>query len=418
METKKILAGLILALSLAVWPVEVSEASPMGTAFTYQGRLIDANEAADGLYEFEFKLYDSVIDGNQVNWTVSFREVEVIDGYFTVELDFGSSEFYGDARWLEIAVRVSASADPLTTLSPRQELTPSPYALYAKSSGMDSDWMVSDSNMYSIPPGNVGIGTTNPGDKFYVRGETMRLYHPEHFYGAGTKLHFGDGTYVWIGEPADDKMELYALGGISLTGGNVGIGTTDPGWKLDVEGEFGISALARSGGAGRFTTGQGNMSDCLYVQSWAAVGDLIECRSGSLFPDAEFRVTGNGNVQADGSYTSPCADFAELVETDGEFEPGDVLVIGSIYSTKPAFIGGSSIDTEDNAGKIPMAVMGIVPCKVSVENGRIRAGDLLVTSSKPGYAMRSIDPRAGTIVAKALESTDADGLINVLVTLQ
>ncbi len=151
--------------------------------------------------------------------------------------------------------------------------------------------------------------------------------------------------------------------------------------------------------------------------------------------DAEFRVTGNGNVQADGTYSSPCADFAELVETDGEYEAGDVLVIGSegkfslssdpgstlvagIYSTKPAFIGGSSINTEDNAGKIPMAVMGIVPCKVSVENGRISAGDLLVTSSKAGYAMRSVDPRAGTIVAKALESADADGLIKVLVTLQ
>ncbi|MHC4648462.1 MAG: hypothetical protein ACYTBJ_23635 [Planctomycetota bacterium] len=96
---------------------------------------------------------------------------------------------------------------------------------------------------------------------------------------------------------------------------------------------------------------------------------MIVCRRGSLFTDAEFRVTGDGNVQADGTFTSPCADFAELVEPDGKFEAGDVLVIGSsgkfslssepgstlvagIYSTKPAFIGGSSIDTEDNAGKI------------------------------------------------------------------
>ena len=89
---------------------------------------------------------------------------------------------------------------------------------------MDSDWMVSDNNMYSIPPGNVGIGTTTPEDKLYVRGETMRLYHPTNFWGYGTELHLGDSNYVWIGEPADDYLELHGSSAILLTGGNVGIG--------------------------------------------------------------------------------------------------------------------------------------------------------------------------------------------------
>ena len=69
--------------------------------------------------------------------------------------------------------------------------------------------------------------------------------------------------------------------------------------------------------------------------------------------------------------------------------------------------------------EIPMAVVGIVPCKVSAENGAISPGDLLVTSSTPGHAMRDDDPRNGTVVAKALgELSSGTGIIKVLVTLQ
>jgi len=63
--------------------------------------------------------------------------------------------------------------------------------------------------------------------------------------------------------------------------------------------------------------------------------------------------------------------------------------------------------------------MGIVPCKVSAENGSIARGDLLVTSSTKGYAMRTDNPKSGTLLGKAMESLDKDkGAILVLVTLQ
>ncbi|MHC4867736.1 MAG: hypothetical protein ACYTEX_27000, partial [Planctomycetota bacterium] len=129
----------------------------MGTAFTYQGRLLDANDAAEGLYDFRFALYDAPSDGNQFASATDTNEVVVIDGYFTVELDFGSSVFEGDARWLKIGVRPGEQNDPCeyTFLEPRQELTPTPYAIHA---GSDNDWMLSGNDMYSIPDGNVGIG--------------------------------------------------------------------------------------------------------------------------------------------------------------------------------------------------------------------------------------------------------------------
>jgi hypothetical protein len=71
--------------------------------------------------------------------------------------------------------------------------------------------------------------------------------------------------------------------------------------------------------------------------------------------------------------------------------------------------------------EVPLAVVGIVPCKVTAENGAIRVGDLLVTSSTAGRAMKGTDRSRmlGAVVGKALESLDkGTGVIQVLVTLQ
>ncbi len=108
-----------------------------GTAFTYQGRLIDGERPANGAYDFEFKLYDAPRASNQKGKTVNIDDNDVENGIFTVELDFAEGDpnvFNGDARWLEIAVRPGDSNDPndFATLSPRQEITPTPYAICAQ----------------------------------------------------------------------------------------------------------------------------------------------------------------------------------------------------------------------------------------------------------------------------------------------
>lgn len=126
-----------LVLGLMVCAVSVSKAAPKGTVFTYQGRLIDANQPADGEYDFQFKLFDSI--GWVQLGTIDINEVDVIDGYFTVKLDFVNvpNVFNGEVRWLEIGVRPGDSNDhnAFVTLSPRQELTPTPYAIYATAAG-------------------------------------------------------------------------------------------------------------------------------------------------------------------------------------------------------------------------------------------------------------------------------------------
>jgi hypothetical protein len=123
------------------------------------------------------------------------------------------------------------------------------------------------------------------------------------------------------------------------------------------------------------------------------------------------------------------------------YEPGDVLVIGTnsgsdvaksaepystlvagIYSTRPGTVGRRQVtDPKASKTEVPMAMMGIVPTKVSAENGPIKRGDLLVTSSTVAYAMKGTDRSRmlGAVIGKAMGNLDSGtGVIEVLVTLQ
>jgi len=97
-------------------------------------------------------------------------------------------------------------------------------------------------------------------------------------------------------------------------------------------------------------------------------------------------------------------------------------LVAGIYSTKPGVLATThKMDEAGFQGEVPLAVVGIVPCKVSAENGAIERGDLLVTSSTPGHAMKGTDRNRmlGAVVAKALEPlSEGKGVIQVLVTLQ
>ena len=164
MKTANILTIVVLCLGILVCTAAPGRAAPVGTAFTYQGRLIDANSAAEGMYDLQFGLYDSNSGGSQVGDYVDVNDVDVIDGYFTVELDFNDANaFNGEARWLEIGVVPSDSNARSTILSPRQEVTPAPYAIYAANASNDGDWVISGDDMYSAVSGEVSIGTVPTG---------------------------------------------------------------------------------------------------------------------------------------------------------------------------------------------------------------------------------------------------------------
>ncbi|MFA6232863.1 MAG: hypothetical protein WC824_01575 [Bacteroidota bacterium] len=163
--------------------------------------------------------------------------------------------------------------------------------------------------------------------------------------------------------------------------------------------------------------------------------------------DVRFRVLNNGNVRCDGAFTGGGADLAEAFDFEGErtlYEPGDVLVISpdsdakitrsnapyshmvvGVYATKPGVVLAHVEAEDDISSRIPVGVVGVVPTKVCMENGPIRRGDLLTTSSTAGHAMK-VHPvitngipsfPSGIILGKALENFDGPGtgLIRVFV---
>ena len=112
-------------------------AGPVGTAFTYGGRLLDSangNSPANGVYELQFQLFNSFINGTAVGQPYAVPPTAVTNGIFSVQVDFGADAFAPDEeRWLEIAARKAGTGLPFETFTTRQRLTPVPYALHALS---------------------------------------------------------------------------------------------------------------------------------------------------------------------------------------------------------------------------------------------------------------------------------------------
>ncbi|HNQ73819.1 MAG TPA: tail fiber domain-containing protein [Verrucomicrobiota bacterium] len=118
---------------LCLCPDNVSWAQ--GTAFTYQGRLHTDGAPANDTNDFTFTLFLTDTGGAPVAGPVAIENLPVADGLFTTPVDFGMGVLTGAVHWLEIGVRPGASPGAYTTLSPRQKLTPAPYAVYAPNAG-------------------------------------------------------------------------------------------------------------------------------------------------------------------------------------------------------------------------------------------------------------------------------------------
>ncbi|MCP4246696.1 MAG: hypothetical protein GY778_06575 [bacterium] len=188
-----LIAPVLLAVTASP---DVDGRALVGTGFTFQGKLEKSGLLVNGLTDFEFTLWDTGTGGNQVGPTLTFdgqggnpSPVNVVNGMFTVVLDFGDV-FDGQARWLDVAARFpSGSAGAYGTLSPRQELTPTPHALHAvtaetalgglqgsgttghvaKFTGPDA---IGDSVIYESD-GKIGIGTTSPATPLQVAGGAL-----------------------------------------------------------------------------------------------------------------------------------------------------------------------------------------------------------------------------------------------------
>jgi hypothetical protein len=187
------------------------------------------------------------------------------------------------------------------------------------------------------------------------------------------------------------------------------------------------------------TTGTGSG---LLINHQGASGNVAIFQSGSINV-ARINKAGKGFFN-DGVQSSG-ADVAEYFDVEGslqQYEAGDVLVISvnsdrkvekssepystlvsGVYATKPGVLLSEKSATEyDHSDMVPMGVIGVIPTKVCLEGGAIRRGDLLVTSSIPGVAMKAdLDKvKVGQVIGKALEGYDGQstGKIKVLVSIK
>jgi hypothetical protein len=271
--------------------------------------------------------------------------------------------------------------------------------------------------------GHVGIGTTAPNQKLDVNGSinisnaTAKIYTPE-------LCLAGNCQTAWPSGGGGGWTDGGAIVYTTTTADNVGIGTTTPAAKLTIGNNVGSTYLNTypeyqtiiyDGGVAALSYGWGINANTMVFNSGAGayrfdrggaattltMDTAGNVRIGSGTPTqatlaGELYVT--GDIEADGTIYGPGVDVAERFTTSDTFLPGELAVldlhggvrkssepystiVAGVVTTKPALVLGS-----DNEG-VALALKGQVPVRVNDENGPVKAGDYLVTSSTPGVAM-------------------------------
>jgi hypothetical protein len=235
----------------------------MGTAFTYQGQLRKSGAPVTGSCNFQFRLFDAASGGAQIGATQTKSGVSVSNGLFTIpDLDFGSGAFNGEARWLAIDVQCPGDSG-YTALSPRQGLTPAPYALalpglWTQQNGTSPN-LIGGYHGNQVTAGAAGAtigGGGNASNPNRVTGSYGTV-------GGGANNEAGLGATVGGGDSNTASSLMSTVGGgygntasgdLSTAGG--GYGNTASGYIATVGGGYGNTAsgdYATAGGGFRNT---------------------------------------------------------------------------------------------------------------------------------------------------------------------
>lgn len=467
---KRIALGWVLALALGIGasPTRAS-ADPLGTAFTYQGRLDRAGGPYTGAANLRFELFDVAADGTALG-TVTLTDIVVKEGLFTVDLDFGIGAFAGEARWLQISVQSGTEPD-YTTLLPRQSLRAAPYALYALSGAGGTSFALPFSGSVAVA-GTDGFAidhtaatgtqsalagrTSSTDEASGVRGEAVAITgNAVGVLGSATASSQGVGVVGRGGaiggrfESSASDTSNFTAGVTGVSSGTVGVrgmsSAASGGWfeslALDTSGATaGVVGVAANtfGVRGTSATSDGVVGE---THDAAAHGGRFVNRAGGV------ALLADGLAQVRTLQILGGSDLAEPFDVADDpsrvaIEPGRVVVIdpanpGGLrlsnrpYDTKVAGIlsGANGLSpgmvmkaegVEHADGRYPVAMTGRVWCYADASFGAIAPGDLLTTSSTPGAAMRADPSRAaGAVLGKAMTAlAKGRGLVLVLVSLQ
>jgi hypothetical protein len=123
--------AIVVALVLGLSALAARAQTPVDSTITYQGELRTGGSPVSGAVDVAFRLFDAEVGGAQVGPTLELLAIELTDGRFVADLDFGPGTFDDQARWLEIDVRHPAGVGSFVPLDPRQPVTAAPVALFA-----------------------------------------------------------------------------------------------------------------------------------------------------------------------------------------------------------------------------------------------------------------------------------------------
>jgi hypothetical protein len=263
-RTRSTSSVVLASILLLTFLFSVGAVQAQTTAFTYQGKLTDAGNPANGNYDLQFKLFDTVTVGTgaQQGATLVRNPVAASAGVFTVTLDFGANVFGGADRYLEIGVRPAGSANPYTILAPRQPVTATPYAIQTLNA-QQLGGLPANRYVTTNASGNVGIGTTTPTSKLEIAaqdGLAITGFQPfitlrdTNASGARGILASGNGDFGFYPNSFIGGSPAVV---IKSGTGNVGIGTSNPSARLTVSGAGAFNAS----GAARFDLRNTSLGD-------------------------------------------------------------------------------------------------------------------------------------------------------------
>jgi hypothetical protein len=294
----------------------------LGTAFTYQGRLVKSGTPLTDTCDLRFRLFDAAAAGTQIGATLTLNGQSVTAGLFTVQLDFGQGAFNGDARWLEIAPKCTGDAS-FVVLNPRQPLTPAPYALalpglYTQENGTSPN-LIGGYNGNLVTTG--AFGATVSGGGSFASG-TNDVTDNYGTVGGGANNQAGDAA----GATTDATFATVG-GGLGNTAGEIGTtvgggnSNTATGEHATVGGGSSNEAIANrstvAGGqsnlaSGEATTvagGNSNQATALYAAVTGGADNLAE---------GEYSFIGGGNTnEATAEYATISGGLSS--EATGEY---------------------------------------------------------------------------------------------------
>ena len=399
------------ALSVFVW-VMLGAGAALGqtTAFTYQGQLTDAGQAANGSFDLQFALFGAASGGAQIGSTQAVATVPVSGGVFTVQLDFGTSAFPGANRFLEIGLRPTGGGS-FTTLAPRQQISSTPYAIRTLSAA-SADTLssacvgcVTDSQINTVAgskvSGPIPAASLPAGNGNYIQNTTTQQGSANfnvsgngvvggNLTVAGTLNANVSGNFIQNRSTPQTNTNFNISGngtvGGTLSATNAGIGTTTPNHRLRIsggplwtaDGWLGEMELDNIGAIGwhanatgnRFGLGQTNGG----LQFFATGSD-----PGTVASPVNYLLTFADNANVGIGTTTPTSKL-EIAAQDGLAVTGPqpfLTLRDTSASNKRSFVQGVNGDvvlkTESGAGMVIKDGTGNVGLGAPAPNGKLDA---------------------------------------------